>query len=269
MAAGSWTLSIEREISEFFNGYEASVGFGSTYSAMLAAASGVAMGAGTPASWDPYAEIVPSLSAAKCVYRALRHMHTSDVLVLYLLYGPRRAAARAEIGELSPLLPLTRAAEEWRDALVLRESTERESSVGRACGAALAIARVEIEELFWREAGVQMRLARRRRTRPGDVRRLEAGRAWMRQLLQAHRCDGTLRARLGAIAGSDREITIEHALRVKLDLAPRHDRDALREWRAARDVFLAEARAEAAEMQARAREAYRSARRDTRARRAA
>ena len=124
------TQADARELGAFFREYDAAIGFKSTFSAMLAAASGVAIGSGPPAGWDPYAEIIDRISQGTRVYRALKRMdaagQSAHVCVLFRLYGPRNGATeRAEFGDLAPLAAFTDAAEQARVELVLGASTRR------------------------------------------------------------------------------------------------------------------------------------------------
>lgn len=321
------TQADARELGAFFREYDAAIGFRSTFSAMLAAASGVAIGSGPPASWDPYAEIIDRISRGTKVYRTLKRMdaagQSAHVCVLYRLHGPRNGTTeRAEFGDLAPLAAFTDAAEEARVELVLRESTRREERVCTLVARSRKEQIAELAEMFWTEVGVihraeasLLRLDQDEDDRPGTLRelrtrlakvqeallaeaepgpsrkarraaqlegqiaraeerdrraparatelerRIEAGWRLLEQILEGVAYDGTLRARLGAIAGTDREITVEDALRAKLDPPKRRqgDREAYAAWSAARSVFIAEVKAQAEAMRKAAHAAYRKA----------
>lgn len=318
------------ELRRFFLEYEATIGFSSTFSAMLAAEAGVAFGSGSPTSWDRYAKIVHELTKAKATYRTLRHMDENgergSVVVLFRLYGPRNGnTERTDFGkdavaEIASLLAMyTTAASDARDQLVYTESTLREERTAALVGRTQAQMCEELDELFWREVTLAQKLelelaelravnadgraarraelscaieetlaaigplasrsARRRlevsarrlvreRDRlavaPGReqqiVDRLAAGRTLMGQIIDATSYDGTLRARLGAIESTDREITVEDAIRLMLD-GPTKGRswDGTTSWKDARAAFITAVRIEANQMRRHAHEAFRAA----------
>ena len=228
-----------RELHDFWCSFEATIGFKSTFSAMLAAHAGVALGAGAPTGWDPYAERIDAIASGHRTYRALRRMRTEDVVVLYRLYGPWHPSYRHDqLGDLAPLAALTDAAEEARCDLVLRESTRRSDESGARVAVDVVQRRREAEVMFWSEVG-QIAKAR-------DQRRIDAGWVLLGQLLDAFEADGEARARIGAIESVDREVTVETSLRARL-----RARDA---------PFVAEVTREAIAMRNAATEAYRRAR---------
>lgn len=235
------TTELERELHDFWCAYEAAIGFRSTFSAMLAAHQGVSLGAGPPGGWDPYAENIDRISNGSRTYRALRRLETGDLVVLYRLYGPRNPSNdHAALGDLSPLAALSDAAHEERDALVLRESTRRSDVAGERVEADVRRRREELEEMFWTEVGVIQQTK--------DARRADAGWVFLGQILDAHACDGAIRARIGAIESTDREISVDTAIRIKL-----RERD---------QVFVDAVKREARAMRTKALEAYRRARAD-------
>lgn len=324
-----WGVDAE-ELRRFFLEYEATIGFSSTFSAMLAAEAGVALGSGVPSGWDPYAKIVHKLTEAKATYRQLRRMDENgergSVVVLYRLYGPRNGnTERTDFGkdavaEIASLLAAyTDAASDARDQLVYSESTQREERTARLVARSQNQMCEELGVLFWREVtiaqkleaelselrrgGAAERAARvteidrdlldaalalsdaksrtargrlestvRRLTRERDrlvvapereqqiLDRLAAGRILMGQIIEATSYDGTLRARLGAIESTDREITVEDAIRLMLD-GPTKGRswDGTTSWKDARAAFITAVRIEANQMRRRAHEAFRAA----------
>lgn len=264
-----------RELRAFFTAYESDVRFTSTFSAMLAAAAGVAVGSGPPTGWDPYADVIDLISRGTRVYRTLRRMdaagHDAHVRVLYRLHGPRNGSTeRPEWGELAPLAVVTAAAEDARADFVFTESSRREERVGPRVAHDHRRRCAEIATLFWQEVGVIARSdakAKRARTlasRAHAERRSIAGRQLLKQLLDGYGYDGTLRARLGAITSTDRELTVEDAIRAKLDARKRSpgDREAFAAWSAERKTFVAQVLAEAEAMRREAHAAYRSAKVD-------
>lgn len=242
----------ETELHGFWHWYEADIGFRSTFSAMLAAHAGVALGEGPPMGWDPYAEIVETISDGTRIYRALRRMHTADVVVLYRLYGPRRPSDEHEaLGELGPLAPLTAAARQAREDIVLARSTPESERVAERVATQQDARRARLEEFFWREVGRLTKLEAklpRARTAARQVeiaRRIAEVRDILRAVVGAYQSDGVVRATIGAIESTDREVTLQDAVRARL---------------AARDAsFVAEVRREATAMRVAALEAYREA----------
>lgn len=245
------TTELERELREFWCGYESAIGFRSTFSAMIAAHQGIALGSGPPAGWDPYAEVIDRLSSGRRLYRALRRLGTADVVVLWRLYGPRNPQRDVpSLGDLSPLAELTTAAQGAREAIVLRESTRRSDGVGPRTAAALARRREELVEMFWIEV-TEIRRVEERAPRVRSDRRLaelqarvDAGWKLLGQLNDAIQYDGTIRAQVGAIEGTDREVTVGDAVRA----------------RAKDKAFVDEVKREAGAMRERALSAYRAAR---------
>lgn len=281
-----------RELRAFFQEYEADVGFKSTFSAMLAAHAGVALGSGPPSGWDPYAERIDRITRGTRVYRTLKAMdaagHGYDVDVLSRLYGPRNGAAeRPEFGELAPLAVYTDAVSIARDDLVFRESSRREERSGAAVLGLAETTKAELERDFWATASRIVAAERRIAWHRARLERIEAdvdpdkdlvraqSRAaiarlphivdgWhelQRRILDAYVYDGSLRARLGAITSTDRELTAEDAIRSKLDTPKRitGDREAHATWRTARSVFVVEVTQQAEAMRRAAHAAYRKA----------
>jgi hypothetical protein len=286
-----------RELQAFFCGYEASVGFGSTYHAMISAWAGVRHGSGPPASWDPYAAIVHKISEGMSVFRALKLLdeggHTEDVVVLFKLYGPRSPHERVEFGDLAPLAIYTQAAADARDQIAARLGTVREEGLGDRVERDHATVRRELERDFWREAGRIARLleqhgkwvdrldALQSRENAGAElgprcvgwladghrrlaeleARIRASEQLQGQILDAYLYDGRLRARLGALAGADREVTVEDAIRARLDQPARAAScaDAKAAWKAAKRAFIDQVRTEAGKLRRRAHAQYRAA----------
>ena len=233
------TSELERELHDFWCAFEATIGFRSTFSAMLAAHAGVTMGSGPPSGWDPYAEVMDQIGAGSRTYRALRRLGTDDLVVLYRLFGPRNPRSEHDaLGELSPLAVLTDAAEDARDEIVLRESTRRSDAVGARVAVDVVRRRRELEQLFWSEVGA---LAKAK-----DERRVEAGWTFLGQLLDAFACDGAIRAQIGAIEATDREVTVEAAVRARIKQAD-FIAAVIREATAMRAAALASYRAARAE----------------------
>lgn len=319
-----------KELKRFFLEYEATVGFSSTFSAMLAAEAGVSFGSGAPTNWDPYAKIVHKISEGKRTYRTLKRMDESgdraSVVVLYRLYGPRNGSTeRADFGKdavaeyATLLVAYTDAAEAAREDLVLRESSVREEQTASRVAKSRRNAADELEEMFWSEAALAQKLrfelaelrqrddldrsdrlraiddelavtlaatgplasrgARRRLNSHARRLRLErdrlsvaperetriterlaAGRQLMKQVIDALGYDGTLRARLGTIESTDREITVEDAVRAVMDASTWElHAETLQAWKEARLMFVTDVRIEANEMRRRAHEAFRVA----------
>lgn len=242
----------ETELHDFWCAYEGEIGFRSTFSAMLAAHAGVALGEGPPMGWDPYAEIVDTISSGTRVYRALRRMQTADVVVLYRLYGPRTPSSEhAALGELAPLAVLTEAARTAREEIVLVRSTPASERVASQVAREQKKRRAGLEEFFWAEAGriAKLEAKRPRAKTPARhaelARRIAEGREVLRAVLGAYQSDGVVRATIGAIESTDREVTLQEAVRTRL---------------AARDAsFTAEVTREAVAMRATALAAYREA----------
>ncbi len=330
-----WGIDAEN-LRKFFCEYDATIGFRSTFSAMLAAHAGVQLGAGSQAGWDPYAEIIDRITAGSRVYRRLRLMampvedhglgQVEHVVVLWRLYGPRNGRTeRTDFGSGAPgvwaslLASMSETAEDARADLVLRESTIRSESVGSQVGRNRKQFLRDFEELFWQEASTVTRLeaqvadavdadtreARRvradaaiaslreraeaatestrtklalqldgaiqRRASLAEVewvdrlqakeRRIEAGWKVMGQIVDAVMYDGTLRARLGAIESADREITIDDAIRDRMDTPRKSQGKAAHQaWKETREAFVTAVRIEANRMRREAHEAYRAAR---------
>lgn len=265
----------ERELSEFWGGYEAAVGFKSTFSAMLAAHSGVALGSGSRNDWDPYAEDLSRpfqrpprrslIEDGNATYRALRRMQTADVVVLYQLFGPRNPRMHHDaLGDLSPLAAMTDAVEDARCDVVLDESTRRSDATGARTKAEVGRQRTQLAADFWREVGAIARAASRyeRARKPERLaaheQRVTAGWTLLGQILDLYAVDGTIRARVGAIESTDREVTAEAAIRFRL--RPTKDAGGAARQR----EFVAEVTREAEAMRATAIAAYRAARAEER-----
>ncbi len=275
------------ELRDFFRCYESNAGFSSTFGAMLAALMRCSIGNGPPAGWDPYADAIDRTSRGTAVYRTLQRMAAEPhhVTVLVRLYGGRADDdGYREFGDLAPLVSLTRAAEEIRETLVLVESEPRAERTGARVADARREHRDTVCRDFWHEAGERAaaieqhgRLVDRlaalqsranageelgagslRALASGDMRlrdiacRIKASDELLGMLLKAYRYDGEARARAGAIAGADREVSAEDAVRAIL-ARKKGDPD--------RVVFAVEARREAEAMRKAAHAAYKLARR--------
>lgn len=290
-----------REMSEFFNASESRVGFKSTFSAMLAAEAGVALGSGPPSGYDPYADALDHITRGTQMRRRFARIPAAEARTLEHLYGPRTTNDRREFGELSPIIPFTAASREAREQLVLDESTVRSERVAPRVNRALAERRAELEEMFWHEAGVvteletsmrraecqiekakakvkrlteqlettagdaQQRVIERRSKAQGKLqsttdtaaprlrrwhRRHAAGRQLLKQLLDGFSYDGAVRASIGTIEATDREITVEDAIRQIMSLPAKTKR---------RIEFIAAATAQAEVLRTAAHAAYRLA----------
>lgn len=226
----------DAELRYFFRDHCAAIGFKSTFGAVLAAHSGVQLGVGSPESWDALAAYVDRHARARPgrrVWAILDAMiaegDSAHVTVLSRYYGEREPSAPYGTFEaLAPLVSMTLAVEAARDEQAARLGTIRDERVT----AAFHNAPAHYEEEFWRTAKrcgwYDEQIAR---AETADERqRIRRERApWWAALKSLHESyqvavllrDAPLRARLGALAGADRETGTTEAMRAELDALPR------------------------------------------------
>ncbi|HWL84851.1 MAG TPA: hypothetical protein VNO21_03570 [Polyangiaceae bacterium] len=185
--------------------------------------------------------------------------------MLFLLYGPRSPSAPYEdLGDLAPIVHLTDVAEAARVQLALRVGEEEYARVAREYPNALQKQREAIASEFWRAASVLQRIEASRKW--SDVERaiMRARQCeFLDRLLEAYTYDGTVPARISAIAKPDREITLEAAVRWRLQLPNDSENrpllDVSKAHQAARAAFVATARRSAERLRIEASEAYQDA----------
>ncbi len=288
------------EIRDFFRHYEAMIGWGSTFSMMLAAASGFDVGMGPPDDWDPFAKIVDILRKHRHVHQTLCQMdsdgHPDSVRVLATLYAPHRHYPGDEDGvwgELAALAPLSETVVMLRDDMAAVSGEIREVAVGRRTAASAKRQRAKLATEFWREvvrreklmqthARLERRLAyvqaKKDAGEPLEVRErkdLETGQAELRsieirhramhellgKIIEAYNYDGVLRARIGAMVAADRELTANDAIRSKLAGESTGTKEERTVAKDGRKSFVAQVRLEAGVMRKRAHADYAEARR--------
>jgi len=287
------------ELREYFECYESAIGFRSTFSVMLSALNGLSLGDG--GNRDPLAEMMdhPRVLEGNRVARTISRLWETGAgrhaAVLSLLYGSRGSVEWSEaFGALAPLTPMTMAVTEARDHLAMREGVRREEIAGQTTAAAQSVGRDQIEHEFWATATRRSKaiaehaklvdrldalqaqandgapLSTRSVTLLGDgdkrlaalERQIAGMDDFLWRLLCAYRADGVARAKVGALAGADLEVTTAAAVRSKL-IPPRGmDGDAKAAWALARAAFVAQVLHEAGALRRAAHEAYKTARRE-------
>lgn len=260
---------IEGFLRAFFQGYEAAVGFSSTFSAMTAAANGLSIGEG-PVNTDPLADKLPTIHHYTTTWRALRWMddngHRHDLIVLFKLYGHRKPTTVDGWFEatIAPLVTMTDAAEDARAEMAFTRSAPREESLNARLAQAWSERRSGYEVQFWEAAGHVMRLTAKANPSPKATEKLRAWQTVMAQSLQAFtQPDTSLQARLALLTNEDRATTVEDAVHHTLHFSGREsDRQ---EHDNARRSFIAQAKREATELRQRALMVYQHAREVTRA----
>jgi hypothetical protein len=288
------------ELREYFECFESAIGFRSTFSVMISALNGLPLGGGS-GNRDPLAELMdhPRIAEGNRVSRTISKLWDTGAgrhaAVLTILYGSKGSVEWSEaFGALAPLAPMTMAVTEARDQLATREGMRREEIVGRSTTEAQAAVREEIEHEFWATATRRSKaiaehaklvdrldalqaqandgapLSTRSVTLLGDgdkrlaalERQIAGMDDFLWRLLCAYRADGVARAKVGALAGADREVTTAAAVRSKL-IPPRGmDGDAKAAWALARAAFVAQVLHEAGALRRAAHEAYKAARRE-------
>lgn len=235
----------------------------------------------------------------RAVREALSRMTTADVVVLYRVLGPRNLhqealtyGAKSPLGELSPLAPLTAAAEEAREEVAAEAGLLLEEGATRHVDELGAVRADELETAFWEAAAEEVdararayvqrgraRLLREERAAGGLVeersireheeraaradRLAEAWRVAQGRALEAFRADaeGAPARRLGAtyaaLAAGDRATSAEDAVRRALAPArPGATAEERAQHEARRADFLRRATVDARRLWADASRAY-------------
>jgi hypothetical protein len=275
------------DLMRFWREHEAAIGIRSNFGSMLAALEGMAAGSGPPAGWDPHSERIEEIGRCRRTWQVLRAMdargQTVEIVALHRLYGDVMCPVgyRGTFGDLAPLVSLTDAASAARDRLAADAGAEREEAVIEPASRAMAHGRARIEGdiesaveaanrvvdqidklgvLIGRDQARASKspdeplspVAAGRPRRHADLtRRLAGWDAHIAILQGAVTCDGVLRARHGALASADHEITVDDAIQQTL-------RQTARDV-AARSAFVVAVSMDAKALKVRAHEAYRAA----------
>jgi hypothetical protein len=208
---------------------------------------------------------------------------TLELVALHRLYGDVLCPAeyRKAFSDLAPLASLTDAAAAARDRLACETGLEREARAVEPMQRAMADSRAQLQRDLERAVkaanhvvdridALNRHIARdvakaaaapdepvdvEATERPARVaalaRRLTAWDQHIAAIEAAAQCDGVLRARIGVLAGADREVTVDDAIRHTLHRT-RHDV-------ANRSAFVVAVRKDASALKARAHEAYKAA----------
>jgi hypothetical protein len=248
------TLLERGELEWFWNGYEADVGFRSSFQQMVVAIvqgadeewGGIPKvgGGGHDVDAQVYHDRMYGLHChgvfrrADAIYRALKTMPEHHLVVLYLLHGPgRRNAPTNVFGDVAPIAHLTAAAEEARQAMAEREGAHREERADEGTAAAIEDHREGLARTFWEAVGEYQACERRlgelmaiEEPTEKQRARIEAAqdrhRAWWSvcgKALVAYRDAGARApaarrsASSTAKASAARELTPQQAIRWKLD----------------------------------------------------
>jgi hypothetical protein len=278
------------DLMRFWREHEAAIGIRSNFGSMLAALEGMAPGSGPPAGWDPLVDRVLEIGRCRRTWQVLREMDsqglTLEIVALHRLYGDVLCPLeyRGAFGDVAALASLTDAAEGARDRLAYEVGTAREQAVvdgplegavaenraqlereiarsveaankvvGRIDWHGRRIERCEAKAAHHPDEPADPKLPVHRARRADLTRRLAAWDAHIVHMQKAAECDGVLRARHGALAGADREVTVDDAIR--------HVLQKTRNDVAARSAFVVGVVQDAKALRARAHEAYKEAKR--------
>lgn len=272
------------DLKRFWREHEAAIGIRSNFGSMLAALERMSPGGGNPADWNPYVDRMPELSRCRRTWQTLREMDARgqalELVALHRLYGDVLCPPeyRKAFGDLAPLASLTDAAETARARLACETGLEREARVAEPMQRAMADSRAKLHQDLERavkaanhvvdridalnrkiaadvakaaaapDEPVDAEVAERPARVAALARRLTAWDQHIATLEAAAQCDGVLRARIGVLAGADREVTVDDAIRHTLHRT-RHDV-------ANRSAFVVAIKGDASALSSRAHAAY-------------